>query len=206
MGIAQLRMYGWTLCLPLLGQELLSLSTLGGRSQAQAPPVRGARRRVQVPNDLGFIEEGRKAPKKQMGITLWGAWGRDAPCPLRPDVFTPAGWPAVSTPVLRALAGKPGAAKNALAELDGADTAVPEGGARPCLVRVRVTLTLALPGGRPRLMEAGAARRGGLGRRFARMARLCDGQAMRKACSGAPGRAREPSCARATPLACRSVW
>ncbi len=94
-------------------------------------PVRGARRRAQVPNDLGLIEEGRKAPKKQMGITLWGAWGRDAPCPLRPDVFTPAGWPAVSTPVLRALAGKPGAAKYALAELDGADTAVPEGGARP---------------------------------------------------------------------------
>ncbi len=93
--------------------------------------IPSARLRVQVPNDLGFIEEGRKAPKKQMGITLWGAWGRDAPCPLRPDVFTPAGWPAVSTPVLRALAGKPGAAKNALAELDGADTAVPEGGARP---------------------------------------------------------------------------
>ena len=42
----------------------------------------------------------------------------------------------MSTPVLRALAGKPGAAKKALAELDGADLALPEGGAQavtePC--------------------------------------------------------------------------
>lgn len=47
-----------------------------------------------------------------------------------PQVYTPSGWPAVSTPVLRALAGKPGAAKKALAELDGADLALPEGGAQ----------------------------------------------------------------------------
>ncbi|KAK9839857.1 hypothetical protein WJX81_006741 [Elliptochloris bilobata] len=80
-----------------------------------------------VPNDSGVIEEGRKLPKKQVGITLWGAWGRGVPCPLVPDVYTPSGWPAVSTPVLRALAGKPGAAKKALAELDGANLAVPEG-------------------------------------------------------------------------------
>ena len=46
------------------------------------------------------------------------------------QVYTPSGWPAVSTPVLRALAGKPGAAKKALAELDGADLALPEGGVR----------------------------------------------------------------------------
>ncbi len=82
-----------------------------------------------MPNDVDFIEEGRKVPKKQMGITLWGAWGRDVACPLKPAVYTASGWPAVSTPVLRALAGKPGAAKKALAELDGADLAVPEGGA-----------------------------------------------------------------------------
>ena len=142
--------------------------------------------------------------KKQIDITLWGAWGRGEACPLVPEVhtpqrvaildvwvdglgvfdfdfwvrvhffwkggcasslefivccrrgcpclwrrcawccwppgraklrfpcqvYTPSGWPAVSTPVLRALAGKPGAAKKALAELDGADLALPEGGAQ----------------------------------------------------------------------------
>lgn len=68
--------------------------------------------------------------KKQIDITLWGAWGRGKACPLVPEVYTPSGWPAVSTPVLRALAGRPGAAKKALAELDGADLALPEGGAQ----------------------------------------------------------------------------
>ena len=34
-------------------------------------------------------------------------------------MVTPTGWPAVSTPVLRSLAGRPGAAKLALAELTG---------------------------------------------------------------------------------------
>ena len=34
-------------------------------------------------------------------------------------VHVVAGWPAVSTPVLRALAGKPGAAKHALEDLYG---------------------------------------------------------------------------------------
>ena len=35
------------------------------------------------------------------------------------QVYTPSGWPAVSTPVLRSLAGRPGSAKAALAELTG---------------------------------------------------------------------------------------
>jgi len=41
------------------------------------------------------------------------------------QVYTPTGWPAVSTPVLRSLAGRPGAAKLALAELTGDTSADP---------------------------------------------------------------------------------
>lgn len=44
------------------------------------------------------------------------------------QVFTANGWPAVSTPVLRKLAGKPGAAKRALDALMAEDGL--EGGAR----------------------------------------------------------------------------
>ena len=74
-----------------------------------------------MPNTIGYIEEGKKRAKKNMDIELHGVWGRSTPTPLEPEVFTPAGWPACSTPVLRMLAGKPGAAKRALAELEGAD-------------------------------------------------------------------------------------
>lgn len=59
--------------------------------------------------------------KKQMDILIHGLWGRNIPSPLVPEVYTPSGWPAVSTPVLRGLAGKPGAAKKALADLEGQD-------------------------------------------------------------------------------------
>lgn len=76
---------------------------------------------VQVPNVVGFIEEGKKAAKKQMDITIHGLWGPGAPSPLQADIYTASGWPAVSTPVLRSLAGKPGAAKKALLELEGQD-------------------------------------------------------------------------------------
>ena len=67
----------------------------------------------------GLIEEGKKAPKKNMDITLHGLWGNGNISRLTPEVFTPSGWPAVSTPVLRSLAGKPGVAKKDLAELQG---------------------------------------------------------------------------------------
>ena len=77
----------------------------------------------QMPNTIGVIEEGKKAPKKNMDVTLWGLWGRGVDTPLRPEVFTASGWPAVSTPVLRSLAGKPGVAAKALLELEGASTA-----------------------------------------------------------------------------------
>lgn len=44
-------------------------------------------------------------------------WGRDVPSPLEPEIFTPAGVPACSTPVLKALAGKSGRASQRLVEL-----------------------------------------------------------------------------------------
>ena len=73
----------------------------------------------QALNVLGRMEDGKKAAKKQMDITIHGLWGPDVASPLAPDVYTPSGWPAVSTPVLRALAGRAGAAKRALLELEG---------------------------------------------------------------------------------------
>ena len=83
---------------------------------------------LQAPNEKGIIEEGKKAAKKNVDITLFGLWGRNQPSRLKPEVFTPIGWPAVSTPVLRSLAGKPGAARKALAELDGVSLTNGEGG------------------------------------------------------------------------------
>ena len=63
-----------------------------------------------VPNDIGFVEEGKTKPKKNLDIELHGLWGRDVPSPLVAETFTPSGWPASTTPVLRGLAGKQGAA------------------------------------------------------------------------------------------------
>ena len=77
-----------------------------------------------VPNEDGYIEPGKTRAKKQREITLHGVWGPRVPSPLTPAVRTPSGAPAVSTPVLRALAGRPGAAKRALAG-DGAVEGVP---------------------------------------------------------------------------------
>ena len=74
---------------------------------------------LQMPNVEGVIEPGKKKAKKTIDIELHGIWGRGVISPLKPEVFTPSGKPASATPVLRLLAGKPGAAKRALAELDG---------------------------------------------------------------------------------------
>ena len=38
---------------------------------------------AQVPNVVGFIEEGKKVAKKQMDITLHGLWGPAVPSPLQ---------------------------------------------------------------------------------------------------------------------------
>ena len=72
-----------------------------------------------MPNVDGIIEPGKKKAKKTVDIELHGIWGKGVRSPLKPEVFTPSGWPASATPVLRPLAGKPGAAKRALAEMDG---------------------------------------------------------------------------------------
>ncbi|BDA48148.1 probable DNA polymerase I at C-terminar half [Coccomyxa sp. Obi] len=78
-------------------------------------------RTFKAPNVLGRKEEGKKVAKKQMDITIHGLWGPGMASPLKPEVYTPSGWPAVSTPVLRGLAGKPGAAKRALLEIYGVE-------------------------------------------------------------------------------------
>ena len=92
---------------------------------------------LQVPNVDGLIEEGKKAPKKNMDITLHGLWGNGNISRLTPEVFTPSGWPAVSTPVLRSLAGKPGVAKKALAELQGRVDVLDFGTLLQCPPRLR---------------------------------------------------------------------
>ena len=91
---------------------------------------------MQAPNTLSRVEEGRKAAKKQMEIVIHGLWGPDVASPLRPEVYTASGWPAVSTPVLRQLAGRAGAAKRALLEAEGAplETVADDGARLACRV------------------------------------------------------------------------
>lgn len=81
-----------------------------------------------VPNVISYVEPDSKTkkPKKNMDIRLYGLWGQGQPVGVQPEVFTPSGWPAVSTPVLRSLAGKPGAALKALKEKYGVDLHVAE--------------------------------------------------------------------------------
>ncbi|KAL2632819.1 hypothetical protein R1flu_004298 [Riccia fluitans] len=54
-----------------------------------------------TPNTDGYIEEGRKTPKKTRPFTLRGL---EVDIPV--ETFTSAGWPAVGGPSLKALAGK----------------------------------------------------------------------------------------------------
>ena len=56
-----------------------------------------------------------KKPLKCVDQLICGLWGRGNASPLHVSVYTAGGWPAVSTPVLRSLAGKSGAARKALA-------------------------------------------------------------------------------------------
>ena len=103
---------------------------------------------------VGFIEEGKKVAKKQMEITLHGLWGPGEASPLKAEIFTASGAPAVSTPVLRSLAGKPGAAKKALLELEGQDASADSSdlfdGEPLCLCPcARPPLFTLLPGTRP---------------------------------------------------------
>ena len=41
---------------------------------------------IQVPNVVGFIEEGKKVAKKQMDITLHGLWGKGVQTPLQAGI------------------------------------------------------------------------------------------------------------------------
>ena len=73
-------------------------------------------RTFKVPNMLP-PEEGKK-PKKNMDIVLHNIWGKDQPTRLQPEIFTPAGLPGCSTQVLKTMAGKPGRARKALAQVN----------------------------------------------------------------------------------------
>jgi len=73
-------------------------------------------RMFKVPNEEGIIEEGKKKPKKNVEIELHGLWGKETPSPLKPEQFTPSGWPSSNTPVFRNLAGKPGVAQKLMKE------------------------------------------------------------------------------------------
>jgi hypothetical protein len=72
---------------------------------------------LQVPNVDGLKREEDKRAKKNWDIVLHSVWGPGQKTPLVPEVFTPAGVPACSTPVLKSLAGKAGKARKKLAEL-----------------------------------------------------------------------------------------
>lgn len=65
----------------------------------------------------GLKREEDKRVKKTWEIGLHSVWGPGLRTPLEPEVFTPAGVPACSTPVLKSLAGKAGKARKKLAEL-----------------------------------------------------------------------------------------
>lgn len=63
-----------------------------------------------------------KKPLKNMEFTLHSLWGEDVSSKLTPPITTPSGWPATSSPALKALVGKPGAAQKMLKdEYDVAD-------------------------------------------------------------------------------------
>lgn len=94
---------------------------------------------AQAPNVDNIILEGAKKPKKNIDITLWGLWGRGKDSRLKPEVFTPSGWPAVSTPILRSMAGKPGVAKKALADLEGASADTDTGMLQQALVNLTLS-------------------------------------------------------------------
>jgi hypothetical protein len=72
---------------------------------------------MQVPNQLPAAE-GEKKAKKNMDINLHSVWGEGVTSPLQPEVYTPAGIPACSTPVLKGLAGKAGRARKELAAVE----------------------------------------------------------------------------------------
>lgn len=98
------------------GPQVLQLLFGGRPNNKSGKPGVPLERVFKVPNQIEVEEDGKK-PKKNMDIVLHNVWGREFPSPLEPEVFTPSGIPACSTPVLKSLAGKPGRARKALEEL-----------------------------------------------------------------------------------------
>lgn len=103
-------------------QQLLFAGFPGGKDGKGAVPETRA---FKVPNTAGIIEEGKKKAKKDVDMTLYGIWGRGVAPQVAPAILTDKGSPATSTPVLRALAGKPGAARKALEAMGGLEGEVP---------------------------------------------------------------------------------
>jgi hypothetical protein len=95
-------------------------------SSSSSPPDGGAVDALHPsPPSPGDEGDGDKParPKRWIDFDLHGVWGRGRPGRLAVETKTDKGAPAVSTAVLRALAGKPGAARRALAEMDAKDSA-----------------------------------------------------------------------------------
>ncbi|KAK9789941.1 hypothetical protein WJX73_004973 [Symbiochloris irregularis] len=101
------------------GAQIQQLFFAGTPNQDQAKGNLPLERTFKMPNVEGVIEEGKKAPKKNLDVALWSLWGQGATSPLMPEIHTPTGWPATSTVVMRSLAGKPGAARKAYNEKYG---------------------------------------------------------------------------------------
>jgi DNA polymerase-1 len=104
------------------GAQVLQLLFAGAPNKSAAKPALPLARTFKAPNQLPPPEDGKK-PKKTMDVSLHSVWGPGVPSPLVPQVHTPAGIPACSTPVLKSLAGRPGRARKALAELEAAPAA-----------------------------------------------------------------------------------
>ncbi|KAL0038670.1 hypothetical protein WJX79_002562 [Trebouxia sp. C0005] len=106
------------------GAQIRQLLFAGVQNQKPEKGFLEVERIFKAPNTEGWVDPNSKSkkPKKNIDFILHSLWGKQqegATPVIQPEIFTASGWPAVSTPVLRALAGKPGAAKRALNEQYG---------------------------------------------------------------------------------------
>lgn len=95
--------------------QVVQLLFGGAKNRNKDKPGVPLSRTFKVPNVLP-PEDGKKA-KKNMDITIHNVWSKDVPTKLVPEIYTPAGLPGCSTQVLKTMAGKPGRARKALAQL-----------------------------------------------------------------------------------------
>ncbi|KAL3138383.1 hypothetical protein ABBQ32_006185 [Trebouxia sp. C0010 RCD-2024] len=107
------------------GAQIRQLFFAGVQNQKGDKGTLETERVFKALNTEGWVDPNSKTkkPRKNIDFSLHSLWGLGAAPVIQPEVFTASGWPAVSTPVLRALAGKPGAAKRALQEQYGESTA-----------------------------------------------------------------------------------